>query len=411
MTEEIERLCLRLSALAQWANLPMAVLDPNGNAVESPDYFEKSCAFCRIMGGCAQGAERCRRFRMRYGRMAAQTGECAVARCPAGLVALIAPVLAGEECAGYVTCGPMILWDWDDETLSEILTMTQDLPLSQEALIAAGRLIPKLETKRVNALAELLRMTVSFREAGSLERRLAQAQQQKVIAEYVQERKQTPAKSYPLRKEYELVARVREGNRTAAKAILNDLLGEIFFSNAGETEVIKARVIELVVVVSRAAVESGASLDKLLALNNRVVVEINGLKDFESLCMGVVQVLDEMIDTLYQTRDTGSRSILQILTYVKDHYAEPLTLESVAKHVYLSPYYVSHLFREEMDLTFVEYLTRVRMEQAKGLLRLPGVTVRSVAGQVGMTDAGYFAKVFRRYTGLTPTQFQQAQAQ
>jgi two-component system response regulator YesN len=202
--------------------------------------------------------------------------------------------------------------------------------------------------------------------------------QQSQIAEHIFERKQgedrlralEPAQEkrlYPLQKEYELVGKVRMGDRTGAKAILNDLLGDIFFNNAGDMELIKARVIELVVVVSRAAVESGASLDKMLNLNSQVVSQIQGLKEFEELCMGVVKVLDAMMDTLYDVRNIrNARTMALVMAYIREHYAENITLDAVAGHVYLSPYYISHLFREELGITLYHELTH-HMESRGGL--------------------------------------------
>ena len=141
---------------------------------------------------------------------------------------------------------------------------------------------------RDSAIADLLFMTVSHIAAEgliTLKSRKELTAQQAQIAQRIFDRKenedrlralepQGEALFYPLQKEYELVGKVRMGDRTGAKAILNDLLGDIFFNNAGDMELLKARVVELVVVVSRAAVESGASLDKMLALNNQVVTPV-----------------------------------------------------------------------------------------------------------------------------------------
>lgn len=77
----------------------------------------------------------------------------------------------------------------------------------------------------------------------------------------------------------------------------------------------------------------------------------------------------------------------------------------MARKVYISPYYLSHLFREELNITFLEYLTMVRMEEAKKLLKDTSLSIVAIASQVGYEDASYFSKVFKRYVGISPAQY------
>ena len=416
----VEVLKLHLSNFTAIAQLPLSVWDVQGNAVTMPGEPVKECLYCAQVQSCPQGQERCLKFRLQAGEQSAKLGECYIARCPAGLIEIVAPVMYKDIYLGFISCGPLMMWEWDEVALKEIMSLTQDLPVSRESLLVASQKVPVYESKKVNAIADLLFMTVSYIALEgmlALQQRKELTQQQSEIAQHVFDRKQGEDRLkalegdkkqvlYPLQKEYELLGRVRMGDRTGAKAILNDLLGDIFFHNAGDMELIKARVIELVVVVSRAAVESGASLDKLLGLNSRVVAQINGLRDFEELCMGVVKVLDSMMDTLYDVHNIrNARTMTLVMSYIREHYGEDLTLDTVAGHVYLSPYYVSHLFKDELGLTFVQYLTRVRVEQAKQLLRNPGLSIRAVANQVGYDDPGYFAKVFRRVAQISPKEF------
>ena len=91
--------------------------------------------------------------------------------------------------------------------------------------------------------------------------------------------------------------------------------------------------------------------------------------DDRKICYWLVKVLDTFMDTVYETRN-GKRKSLDSLKYIRENYHKNLTLENVAQQIYISPYYLSHMFREELGITFVEYLTMVRME-AKRLLPIP----------------------------------------
>ena len=77
----------------------------------------------------------------------------------------------------------------------------------------------------------------------------------------------------------------------------------------------------------------------------------------------------------------------------------------IAQSVYLSPSYASRLFKKVQNMSLMEYLTRVRIEEAKRLLHNPQYLIDEIAENIGYDDASYFTKVFKRYEGVTPTQY------
>lgn len=91
--------------------------------------------------------------------------------------------------------------------------------------------------------------------------------------------------------------------------------------------------------------------------------------------------------------------------HLSNHYAEELTLEAVAAAATVSPVYLSKLFRREMDVTFTEYLTSLRMEQAKRMLSIDGGRISDVARSVGYRDQKYFGRVFKRVAGTSPSAY------
>jgi two-component system response regulator YesN len=93
------------------------------------------------------------------------------------------------------------------------------------------------------------------------------------------------------------------------------------------------------------------------------------------------------------------------MNYIRANYRENLSLENVAQQVFISPFYLSHLFKEELGITFVEYLTRIRMEEAKRLLKEPRLSIVAIASEVGYEDASYFSKVFKKNLSISPNQY------
>ena len=101
--------------------------------------------------------------------------------------------------------------------------------------------------------------------------------------------------------------------------------------------------------------------------------------------------------------------VAEAVAYMRLHFARPLKLTKVARHVGCSPAYLSRKFQAERSCTFTYCLNQIRVEQSKPLLLNPALTVGDVGYLVGFCEQSYFVKVFRRYTGMTPRQYQQSE--
>jgi two-component system response regulator YesN len=414
--QELRRL---LNSYTYATGLGAIFLGADGKTIIYSDQYEKTCPFCDMIQSDAEGLRRCRDCMLRAGQQAANLGETYITRCHAGLVALYAPIMFNNLFIGTVACGPVMMWDLDDMARQEIATRTADLKLDAQELLRRCENIRIYTGKTVQGSADLLSLAVNaLAQAGlsTLEHRKELNDQQARIAELVFEKKQaeetinaleaTTPQSYPLNKEKVLLGRVRLGDRTGAKEILNDILGDIFLRNSGNLDILKARMLELVVMLSRAAVEGGAQLDKMLGLNYELVTGILRLSTFEDLCMTVKNTLDTMLDNVYVTRNVkNAETLSQVLRYIRENYAQPITLDEVARSVFLSPFYFSHLFMDELGITFMEYLTRVRMEEAKKMLGDKALSMQAIAESVGYDDASYFSKVFKKNVGVTPNKY------
>ncbi len=102
----------------------------------------------------------------------------------------------------------------------------------------------------------------------------------------------------------------------------------------------------------------------------------------------------------------GKKVLREALDYIEEHYTNAsLNLNEVAQAIDMSPNYFSGMFSQEMEQTFVEYVTGKRMEQAKRLLRESDASTAAVATAVGYKDAHYFSFVFKKTLGLSPREW------
>lgn len=96
------------------------------------------------------------------------------------------------------------------------------------------------------------------------------------------------------------------------------------------------------------------------------------------------------------------------LKYIKEHCAEyDLSLEKVADEFQITSTYLSYVIKEQTGVSYKKYLTELRIEEAKRLLRETDMRIIDVSDQTGYNDVSYFIKVFQRYTGMTPAKFRE----
>ncbi|WNQ12739.1 response regulator [Paenibacillus aurantius] len=100
------------------------------------------------------------------------------------------------------------------------------------------------------------------------------------------------------------------------------------------------------------------------------------------------------------------RSVIRdVLKYIHQHYDADITIAAIAGHVYLTPTYLCLLFKKDRGVSINDYITSYRIEKAKALLRERGLKLYEIARMVGYQDANYFSKVFRKLTGVNPSEY------
>lgn len=99
------------------------------------------------------------------------------------------------------------------------------------------------------------------------------------------------------------------------------------------------------------------------------------------------------------------RAIISITRYLQAHLAEEISLTVLAEEFHLSAQYISQLFKSEIGVNFLAYLTNIRMEKAKKLLLSTSLSIAEISEQSGYGDYRVFTKVFKKSEGVTPSQY------
>lgn len=144
-------------------------------------------------------------------------------------------------------------------------------------------------------------------------------------------------------------------------------------------------------------------LDDIL---NEQIFSVNDCSSSEELLEKVKVILQELTREDQRTGETGSSRIVQeIKRYIQEHYAENINLNALADQVYLSPKYLSDLFKRETGENYTSYLLYVRMEHAKKYLMQFDLKIYEVAELTGYASPKQFIRVFKKEVGVTPGEY------
>lgn len=118
-----------------------------------------------------------------------------------------------------------------------------------------------------------------------------------------------------------------------------------------------------------------------------------------------ISLFERRVSAAEEPEKQEERTITGLTRYLQEHLAEEISLSVLAEEFHLNPQYISQLFKSEIGVNFLAYLTNIRMEKAKKLLLTTSLSIAEVAEQSGYGDYRVFTKVFKKSEGVTPSQY------
>lgn len=141
-------------------------------------------------------------------------------------------------------------------------------------------------------------------------------------------------------------------------------------------------------------IDSNSLFEDILQLNN--IFEINNY-------------LIDKIHTLFKLlneKNTTNKPILSILKFIHENYDNVnLSLEEISKNIFLTPAHICVIFKDYTNTTVNKYITEYRLDKAKILLQNPSIKMNEIASSVGYRDGNYFAKIFKKEVGYSPSEY------
>jgi|GEM_PF-1498412 len=189
---------------------------------------------------------------------------------------------------------------------------------------------------------------------------------------------------------------------------IRELFRYVRARNRIHPDVFRVRMLEMLTVASRTAVELGADSELMLSLKVRVGDEIERQSTLDEMLNWLLDVISEILDAIKERQqDNAVKLVSRAREYIEKNYHRDISLDDVSGYVNISPYYLSHIFKEVTGTSFSTYLIQIRIREAQKLLMTTDMSVSRISYLVGYRDPNYFSRIFKRVVGKSPNRFRE----
>lgn len=206
--------------------------------------------------------------------------------------------------------------------------------------------------------------------------------------------------------EKELALKVKLGLAGEALAILDAMEQSIIESQSISLSRTRLIGIEITLLMYKELEEQAKQLDDFYSIYNKQ----QQMQTVHEIFVCIRQLVNQLVSIVNHQRDNQVKKLInRAMEYMEQHYdQEGLSLQDVSSVVHISPTYLSIIFKKEKNINFSEFLNQLRMNKAMELLRISDLKSYEVAEKVGFKNAHYFSLCFKKYTGISPSDYKNA---
>jgi len=400
----VRRLCREFGAST---GLPLLLVDAGGREIWSVG----GCSLCRMLSDSPRRKAICREHNRTAVQESLRWGEPYISICPFGLVTFAVPILPGGQLTAGLVSGFVILPQMEQDIRQEVLSRIR----GQRVRARIGprtrlplRVISSEDLRTAASLLFDLASRAGMNDPGLMRESRERTIQQFTIANYLAEAREgrQDLVASLVKMQSEIIEKVVLGDLSGSREIVNRFLGVIFLESGMNFDMLKVRLLEFIVIISRAAIEKGISAEGLLGPRYSYLTDLNSASGFDELCWKVTKLLENFNTAVSEEmRRKGWAHLAKMKDYVNRNFTARITAEAVADAAGLSVSRAQHLFRKESGMTIAGYVTRRRIAYAKYALRTTSRSIAEIAGECGFFDQSHFTRTFGRLEGLSPLRY------
>ena len=211
---------------------------------------------------------------------------------------------------------------------------------------------------------------------------------------------------YPVETEIDLFKCIEEGNVSRAVYYAKEFYDWMMSRYAADMADVRLKVLEFVLRAEKIGFDNGGMVYRFQMRSDYLgdILRMNENELYEWFSARITNVCHNI---LTKKEDNAVDIIKNAQVYIAQNYSKDLILDDVSKELQLSPYYFSKLFKKRTGKTFIEYVTDLRIEKAKELLRNSNKSMKEICIEIGYTDPNYFSRTFKKNTGVTPSEYKE----
>ncbi|SCY37092.1 response regulator transcription factor [Alkaliphilus peptidifermentans] len=212
-----------------------------------------------------------------------------------------------------------------------------------------------------------------------------------------------PKNTYPINKEKILIHNVLMGDLRGTLDTFEEIFLWLTLHYKTDKNYIKSKLIELFIMTQRILPNSP---DVNIVDGNIHLMQILEFEEITELKISYIDFLKNTVMKLDEYRKKEMNGLIaKAVQYIEKNYKENISLDDVAKEINMSYHYFSKFFKDSTGKNFVDYLTELRIEKSKKILKDTSINIKEICFEVGYSDPNYFSKIFKKITGMTPTDY------
>ncbi|MDF2645527.1 MAG: two component transcriptional regulator, AraC family [Paenibacillus sp.] len=184
------------------------------------------------------------------------------------------------------------------------------------------------------------------------------------------------------------------------------LFGELSQNRRVTTKFCRTICLDLILVTTQFLLEIDVLNEELESSEEAVREKITKLETIQDMNSEVKSYIQLACRFIAEKKNKKSRNVIErIKSVIESRFSENLTISEISKEVHLTTTYVCLIFKQETGFTLNDYITKIRMERAIELLKNPTNKLHDICYAIGYTEPGYLSKMFKKYTGLSPSEY------
>lgn len=390
-----------LTAFSNITSVPITFFSEEGEILWEVNRSRKYC----IANGEYFDSESACKWNLKAAMKTANSlGDVYIFVCNTDMINMCYAFQYGGELLGYFNAGPIAMGKSRQRTMNTFFEKVPkegtDLPL----LLSIASEMRIWSTQEITYLSKMYMNALNSPFAEQEERSVKQqanAEQSMIGMKIIEMKKSRLTVKYPIELEQNFAAGIRHGDTALSKKQFSEYMGELMVFDGGNISVIKLRLLTLLgKILNRESLPENerSTISQLEAINNA--------STFAEIMTNANLIIDILTEQSGKKRYSGNSKIVRsAVDYIWQHFNEDISLKKIADEIHVNNTYLSKLFRDEMQQSFVDYVNEIRLETAAELLRETNDSITEIAYNCGFKECSYFTKMFRNHFGPSPRDY------